>query len=124
MITKTIMCPHCKNKVTIQGNPGEKTYVTCPKCNTKGVFTFPEEKSELKTTTTSFTIEVNGLTDSVIVNVVEEEPGEVVEIPTQEIPEDTASTSGDYWWWWIIVLILGVCAVIIVATFYIRRAGR
>jgi len=62
MITKTIMCPHCKNKVTIQGNPGEKTYVTCPKCNTKGVFTFPEEKSELKTTTTSFTIEVDGLT--------------------------------------------------------------
>jgi len=62
MITKTIMCPHCKNKITIQGNPGEKTYVTCPKCNTKGVFTFPEEKSELKTTTTSFTIEVDGLT--------------------------------------------------------------
>ncbi len=62
MITKTIMCPHCKNKVTIQGNPGEKTYIICPKCNTKGVFTFPEEKSELKTTTTSFTIEVDGLT--------------------------------------------------------------
>ncbi len=62
MITRTIMCPHCKNKVTIQGNPGEKTYIICPKCNTKGVFTFPEEKSELKTTTTSFTIEVDGLT--------------------------------------------------------------
>ena len=62
MITKTIMCPQCKNKVTIQGNPGEKTYITCSKCNTKGVFTFPEEKSELKTTTTSFTIEVDGLT--------------------------------------------------------------
>lgn len=62
MITKTIMCPHCKNKITIQGNSGEKTYVTCPKCNKKGVFTFPEEKSELKTTTTSFTIEVDGLT--------------------------------------------------------------
>jgi len=62
MITKTIMCPHCKNKVTIQGNPGEKTYITCSKCNTKGVFTFPEEKSELKTKADSFTIEVDGLT--------------------------------------------------------------
>ena len=62
MITKTIICPHCKNKVTIQGNPGEKIYITCSKCNTKGVFTFPEEKSELKTAAGSFTIEVSGLT--------------------------------------------------------------
>ena len=62
MITRTIMCPHCKNKVTIQGNPGEKTYIICPKCNTKGIFTFPEEKTELKTAAGSFTIEVDGLT--------------------------------------------------------------
>jgi ABC-2 type transport system ATP-binding protein len=62
MITKTVMCPKCKNTVTIQGNPGEKTYVTCSKCNTKGMFTFPGEKSELKTTADSFTIKVDDLT--------------------------------------------------------------
>jgi len=62
MITKTVMCPKCKNQVTIQGNPGEKTYVTCHKCNTKGVFTFPGEKTITKTETGSFAIEINGLT--------------------------------------------------------------
>jgi len=62
MITKTVMCPHCKNKITIQGNPGEKIYLTCPKCNNKGVFTFPEEKTDLKTTNESFVIEVKNLT--------------------------------------------------------------
>lgn len=62
MATKTIRCPHCKNKVTVHGNPGEKTYVTCPQCNKKGVFTFPEEKSELKTTAGSHVIDVKNLT--------------------------------------------------------------
>ncbi|EMR73319.1 ABC-type multidrug transport system, ATPase component [Thermoplasmatales archaeon SCGC AB-539-N05] len=62
MITKTVICPSCKNTVTIQGNSGEKIYITCPKCNAKGRFTFPEEKTELKTTAGSFTIEVDGLT--------------------------------------------------------------
>ena len=63
MITKTVMCPKCKNQVTIQqGNPGEKTYVTCSKCNTKGIFTFPGDKPIAKTETGSFAIEVNGLT--------------------------------------------------------------
>ena len=62
MITKTVMCPHCKNEITIQGNPEEKIHITCPKCNTKGVFTFPGEKSGSKTTTDSFSIEVAGLT--------------------------------------------------------------
>ena len=61
MVTKIIMYPHCKNKVTVQANPGEKTYITCHKCNTKGVFTFPEEKTIVKTTDTSFAIEVDGL---------------------------------------------------------------
>ncbi len=62
MITKTIMCPNCKNQVTIQGNPGEKTYVTCPQCNTKGIFTFSGEKPIKKTESGSFAIEVDGLT--------------------------------------------------------------
>ncbi|MEA2053647.1 MAG: ATP-binding cassette domain-containing protein [Candidatus Thermoplasmatota archaeon] len=62
MIEKTVRCPHCKNKVTIQGNPGEKIYLTCPKCNKKDIFTFPETKSELKTKPGSFAIEVDSLT--------------------------------------------------------------
>ena len=41
MVKKNIMCPNCKNKITIDGNPGEKIFITCPKCNTKGKFTFP-----------------------------------------------------------------------------------
>lgn len=62
MITKTIMCPKCKNQLTIEGNPGEKRYITCSKCNSKGVFTFPSEKPIKKTLTGSFAIEINGLT--------------------------------------------------------------
>ena len=62
MITKTIMCPQCKNRFNIEGNPGEKKYITCSKCNTKGVFTFPSEKPIVKTVTSSNAIEINGLT--------------------------------------------------------------
>jgi len=62
MITKTIICSNCKNKVTLQGNPGEKVYITCPNCNKKGVFTFLEEKTDLKTTNESYAIEVDNLT--------------------------------------------------------------
>ncbi len=61
MATKTVMCPRCKNKVTVQVNPGEKTYITCPKCNTKGVFTFPEGETIVKKTDDPSAIEVNGL---------------------------------------------------------------
>jgi ABC-2 type transport system ATP-binding protein len=46
MISKTAMCPSCKTHVTIQGNPGEKVLVTCPKCNLKGYFTIPGTKTE------------------------------------------------------------------------------
>ena len=62
MIKKTIMCPNCKYKITIQGNIGEKTYITCPKCNTKGVFTIPDEIHESKPSADSFSVEVNNLT--------------------------------------------------------------
>ena len=61
MITKTLMCPNCKDKITIQGNPGEKVQITCSKCNIKGVFKFPEEVTE-QVPTQSFSIEVSGLT--------------------------------------------------------------
>ncbi len=62
MTSKTVKCPKCKNETTITGKPGEKTQIICPKCNSKGVFTFPIENTESKTTTDSFTIEVNNLT--------------------------------------------------------------
>jgi len=45
MIEKTIMCPNCKNHIKIQGNPGEKIFLTCSKCETKGKFTFPGDRS-------------------------------------------------------------------------------
>ncbi len=62
MITKTIMCPKCKNQVTIEGKPGEKKNITCEKCNTKGVFTFPSDKPIKKADVGPAAIEVNGLT--------------------------------------------------------------
>ncbi|UCB59524.1 MAG: ABC transporter ATP-binding protein [Thermoplasmatales archaeon] len=62
MVSKTIMCPKCKSHMKIEGNPGEKINVTCSNCNTKGFFTFPEEKHASKKETDSFAIEVNGLT--------------------------------------------------------------
>jgi ABC-2 type transport system ATP-binding protein len=37
------MCPKCKNQLTIQGNPGEKTIITCSNCGLKGQFTFKDE---------------------------------------------------------------------------------
>jgi fluoroquinolone transport system ATP-binding protein len=42
MITKNIVCPKCKNTISVQGHHGEKIGVVCPKCNTNGVFHFPQ----------------------------------------------------------------------------------
>ncbi len=58
MISKTAMCPSCKTHVTIQGNPGEKVLVICPKCNLKGYFTIPGVKTE----SGSVSIEIRNLT--------------------------------------------------------------
>ncbi len=52
MIQKNIMCPNCKNKFTVEGNPGEKIRITCPKCDTSGYFYFPKEKPTSKTEVT------------------------------------------------------------------------
>lgn len=62
MVTRIVICPNCKNQVTIHGTPGEKIHVTCPKCNKKGIFYFSEEKTDLKTINQSYAIEVNNLT--------------------------------------------------------------
>jgi ABC-2 type transport system ATP-binding protein len=48
MITKTIVCPHCNNNFNVRGNLGEKIYLVCPHCGTKGIFSFPEEKGAPK----------------------------------------------------------------------------
>ncbi|MCD6483060.1 MAG: signal peptidase I [Candidatus Aenigmarchaeota archaeon] len=39
---KTIVCPNCRTRVTVDGLPGERVFVTCPRCNTPGFFTFPK----------------------------------------------------------------------------------
>ena len=39
-----IQCPTCKYHMTVQGNPGETVYVTCPQCKTYGRFTIPRSQ--------------------------------------------------------------------------------
>ena len=41
VISKSIKCPKCGLITKCEGVPGEKKYITCPKCNTKGIFKFP-----------------------------------------------------------------------------------
>jgi len=62
MVDKTIMCPNCKNHLTIQGQPGEKIYITCPKCDTKGKFTFPGKTTSYETTDDQYALKIEGLT--------------------------------------------------------------
>jgi len=64
------------------------------------------------------TIDVNELTGSLVVKEAEEEPGEVAEIPTQEIPEEPASSGNQ---WWIVGLILGACAILIAGGIFIYK---
>jgi len=59
--TKNVACPHCKNEITVHGTSGETIEIICPKCNTKGIFAFPEEKPVSKSTTGPVAIEVNSL---------------------------------------------------------------
>jgi ABC-2 type transport system ATP-binding protein len=61
MITKTVGCPKCKNHINIHGNPGETIIVNCPKCDTKGKYTFPAEKPDLAAPSDSYSIEIEGL---------------------------------------------------------------
>ena len=49
MKTMNVACPHCKCKISIQGNPGERIELTCPECKTHGFFQFPEESSAAPT---------------------------------------------------------------------------
>jgi phage FluMu protein Com len=47
MVEMKIRCPTCKNVVIVHGNSQEKIFITCPKCNAQGVFTFPVDDSTL-----------------------------------------------------------------------------
>ena len=40
-ITKTVWCPKCGLEFKCHVIPGEKTTMSCPRCNTKGVFECP-----------------------------------------------------------------------------------
>jgi fluoroquinolone transport system ATP-binding protein len=61
IIKKKVACPNCKNAITIQGAPGETIEITCLKCKTKGIFTFPKEKPISKTTIGTVAIDVKNL---------------------------------------------------------------
>ena len=58
MISKTVICPNCKTHVSIQGDPGERVKIFCPKCNTEGYFSIPGVKTE----SDSACIEIKNLT--------------------------------------------------------------
>ena len=60
-ITKKVACPHCKNVTDVIGNSGETIEIKCSKCNAMGIFSFPKEKQEYKTTDESNAIVVNNL---------------------------------------------------------------
>lgn len=62
MVSKTVMCPNCKNQITIEVTPGNKTIITCPSCGAKGQFTFPMGNTVVRTTGGSETIQVKNLT--------------------------------------------------------------
>ena len=41
-----IQCPTCNYQMTVQGQPTETIFITCPKCKTYGQFTFPSQLSQ------------------------------------------------------------------------------
>lgn len=49
MITMDVACPNCKFTISVQGNPGERIALTCPKCKIHGFFQFPPELSTQQT---------------------------------------------------------------------------
>ena len=47
MVTLTVKCPKCNNKVTIKVNSEDQNIITCPQCGTKGKYTLPKQKPEV-----------------------------------------------------------------------------
>lgn len=64
MIEKKVKCPSCGFETTIQGQPGETKTITCPECNKKGMFQFPQQKSAKTTSDDSMMLSVTSLTKS------------------------------------------------------------
>jgi ABC-type multidrug transport system ATPase subunit len=62
MISKKIQCPNCKNKISIDGNPGEKKIIICSNCNQKGKYIFPINKNHDNIEKNSNAISVKNLT--------------------------------------------------------------
>jgi len=62
MATQFVKCPHCKTRITVTGNPGERVSITCPNCNEQGFFIFPEKLSEQEHAPESSAIIVRNLT--------------------------------------------------------------
>jgi len=60
-ITKKVACPHCKEIIDVQGKAGETIEIKCQKCNTTGIFAFPQEKPLTKKIDGPNAIEVNNL---------------------------------------------------------------
>jgi fluoroquinolone transport system ATP-binding protein len=61
MTSITLACPQCKNNFVIQGTPGEKIEIICPKCKTKGFFHLPEETSRSGSSDSPFVLEIQNL---------------------------------------------------------------
>jgi fluoroquinolone transport system ATP-binding protein len=58
-LTKKVACPHCKYIIEISIKPGETIEITCSKCNTTGIYSFPKEKIEEEIKDESSIIHVN-----------------------------------------------------------------
>lgn len=61
VVMKKVLCPRCKNEITVQGVPGKTVEITCPKCDTKGIYKFPEETPKSMPADGSFAIGVENL---------------------------------------------------------------
>lgn len=53
-ITQKVSCPHCKTIISVNGHPGETIEITCPNCETEGIFSFPKEYSTTQKSDNSF----------------------------------------------------------------------
>jgi len=42
-LTKSVSCPNCGLIIKVKGNPGSKIILFCPRCELKGIYTFPKE---------------------------------------------------------------------------------
>lgn len=58
----TICCQKCKSTLIVQGNPGERRYISCPNCGCKGTFVFPAVEVAERDPPESYAIEVDSLT--------------------------------------------------------------